>query len=174
MKTRIALLTSAVSLAFLSGCAATQTSSANAPVCVWNNLSKKNFCTSNPAPSAAAEQDAQRLTPAADALTVYVVRDSWGEGGHVLKISVNGASAVDLLPTTMLRLRLKPGTHQLSFEFNGKRESVSISGQAGGLSMVAIEGIDAVWAKEHRWVANQDDALKRKVGGLRLSGDHRL
>ncbi len=47
------------------------------------------------------------LLPDPNALTVYVVRSNWGDGGRFVKISADNAMAAETCPTPMVRFKVE-------------------------------------------------------------------
>jgi hypothetical protein len=114
--------------------------------------------------------------PDRDALTVYVVRRNWGDGRNFVKVYPDGGAGVDTLPDTMVRFKFKPGAHSVAFEFDGKRQSTTVRGQAGEVRFVRIDGVVWAWKSTYEWVDRARDrdpraraqgtARGRRVGSL--------
>jgi hypothetical protein len=120
---RLFLIFLIASGALLAGCATPPPPdpAAELPHCYKTNKGRVIACTQAPAPSLNADADAKRFTPDPTALTVYVVRRNWGDGRHFIKVQADGGPTVETLPNTMVRYKLKPGTHTIAFEFEGQR-----------------------------------------------------
>ena len=104
------ILTSVLAASLLAGCATSTgaDTSAEAPYCYKTSKGRVVACTRVPAPSLNADAQAKRFTPDPNALTVYVVRRNWGDGGRFVKISADNAMAAETLPNTMVPFKLKP------------------------------------------------------------------
>ena len=76
-------------------------------------------CTAAPVPSLNADAQAKQFAPDPNALTVYVVRRNWGDGRNFVKVQADDGATVETLPNTMVRYRLKPGSHTIAFDFEG-------------------------------------------------------
>lgn len=92
-------------------------------------------CTKAAAPSLNADADAKRFAPDPGALIVYVVRRNWSDGRNFVKVQVDDGPSVETLPDTMVRAKLKPGSHTIAFEVDGDRKTTTIEGKAGGRSL---------------------------------------
>ena len=137
----------------LVGCATPRAPdpTAEVPHCYKTNKGRVIACTPVAAPSLNADAEAKRFVPDRDALTVYVVRRNWGDGRNFVKVYPDGGAGVDTLPDTMVRFKFRPGTHSVAFEYDGKRQSTKVEGQAGEIRFVRIDGT-RVGLEEHlRW-----------------------
>jgi hypothetical protein len=112
----------------LAGCATPPAPdpTAEAPYCHRTNKGRVIACTTAPAPSLNADAQAKQFAPDPTALTVYVVRRNWGDGRHFVKVQADGGATVETLPNTMVRYKLKPGTHAITFDFEGQRPAVTV------------------------------------------------
>ena len=122
------ILTSVLAASLLAGCATSTgaDTSAEAPYCYKTSKGRVVACTRVPAPSLNADAQAKRFTPDPNALTVYVVRRNWGDGGRFVKISADNEMAAETLPNTMVRFKLKPGTHTFTLDFEGQRQVATV------------------------------------------------
>eukprot|EP01034_Spumella_vulgaris_P022603 gene22603-28739_t len=109
----------------IAGCASPVDRIAEKPHC-HTDRGRNAYCTKDPAPSIAKDDEAKLFASVPEALTVYVVR-YWGDGHHPLDISVDGGAAMETVPNSMIRLRLKEGTHQITFNVGGKTFDRTIS-----------------------------------------------
>ncbi len=123
------------------------------------------------APSLNANAEAKRFVPDANALTVYAVRRDWGDGRNFVKVYPDGGAGVDTLPDTMVRLKFKPGSHSVAFEFDGKRQSTNVAGQAGEIRFVRIDGTVWAWKSTYEWVAESETAPRERALKSRLVAD---
>lgn len=88
-------------------------------------------CTAGPLPSLNADAQAKQFAPDPNGLTVYGVRRNWGDGRNVVKVRADYGAAVETLPNTMVRYRLKPDSHTIAFDFDGQRPVAKVAGKAG-------------------------------------------
>jgi hypothetical protein len=96
----------------------------------------------------------------------------WGDGHHPLDISVDGGAAMETVPNSMIRLRLKEGTHQITFNVGGKTFDRTISGTKGEVQLLGITGTDWIWGNSsHWWTDDSVDQLKRRALRSRLIKD---
>jgi hypothetical protein len=169
------LLLAPVALAavLLAGCATPPAPepSAEAPYCHKTNKGRVIACTKVPAPSLNADADAKRLSPDPSGLTVYVVRRNWSDGRNFVKVQVDNGPTVETLPDTMVRAKLEPGSHTISFEFEGQRKTVSVQGQAGDVRFVRIEGVVWSWKSSYDWATEPESATRERATKARLIAD---
>jgi hypothetical protein len=159
----------------LGGCATRPAPdpAAEAPYCHKTNKGRVIACTSAPVPSLNADSDAKRFAPDPKALTVYVVRRNWGDGRNFVKVQADGAAAAETLPNTMVRFKLKPGPHTITFEFAGQRKSTTVDGQAGDLRFVRIDGMVWSWKSTYEWAAEPEADIRERAIKARLVADVR-
>ena len=157
----------------LAGCA-TPTApdpTAEVPYCHKTNKGRVIACTAAPVPSLNADAQAKQFTPDPNALTVYVVRRNWSDGQNFVKVQADDGATVETLPNTMVRFRLKPGTHTIAFEFEGKRPVTSVTGKAGEVRFVRINGIVWVWKSAFTWATESEDSIRERALKARLIAD---
>jgi len=179
MNTRPALAATAlatVSLAMLAGCASAPAPdpTAEAPHCYKTNRGRPVVCTTVVAPSLNADAQAKRFEPDARSLTVFVVRKNWGDTRHLISLFVDGRAPIETVPESLVRLRLKPGQHSLSFEFEGQRQELGVSGGAGEVRFVRIEGSVWAWGSNYGWASEQAADARARALNARLVADIRL
>jgi hypothetical protein len=163
----ISLLTAVLALA---GCATPVDRLAEKPYC-HTDRGRNAYCTKDAVPSLAMDEEAKQFSSDPKTLTIYVVR-YWGDGHHPMDISVNGGAAMDTVPNSMIRLRMKPGSHRISFSVEGKSFDRTISGMAGDVRLVGITGTDWSWgSSSHAWSDDSDDQVKRPARRSRLIKD---
>lgn len=171
---RFALLGSAVgALLVLAGCATPPPPDlkAEAPYCQRNSKGRIQLCMKGNAPSLERDAEAKRFEPSPGLLTVYVVRQAWGESGHPLDVSLNGQRTFETVPESMLRLRLKPGEHKLEFTHEGKTYTTVVRGTAGQVVFAGVSGTDWAWGSSHGWSDEPAEKLKQRAIKTRLVGD---
>lgn len=161
--------------AWLAGCASSPKPdpTAEAIHCYRNKVDRYRVgpCTTVPVPSLAADADAKTFKPDPVYLTVYVVRRSWGDGWHLLKVFAGARPGVETLPDTMVRMRLPPGEHELSFEFDGQRKSTRVAGTAGEVVFMRLAGTAWAWSSQYEWVYEPPLAIRERAAKTRLVAD---
>lgn len=159
--------------AVLAGCATPPPldPAAELPHCHKTNKGRIIACTGAPVPALNADAEAKRFTPDPNALTVYAVRRNWGDGRNFVKVQADGGPAVDTLPDTMVRLKLKPGSHQIAFDFEGQRQSTTVEGKAGDVRFVRIDGMVWSWKSTYEWASEPEAATRERALKARLVGD---
>ena len=149
----------------LAGCATPPAPdpTAEIPYCHKTNKGRVIACTTAPVPSLNADAQAKQFAPDPNALTVYVVRRNWGDGR-------NGAT-VETLPNTMVRYRLKPGSHTIAFDFEGQRPATTVAGKAGEVRFVRLDGMVWSWKSTFTRATESDDAIRERALKARLVAD---
>jgi len=170
---RIHLFAIAVVAAVLAGCATPPPPdpAAEVPHCYKTNKGRIIACTSVAVPSLRADADAKRFAPDPTALTVFVVRRNWGDGRNFVKIHPDNGPGIETLPDTMVRLKFKPGTHTVAFEFEGKRQSTTVDGKAGDLRFLRIDGTVWSWKSSYEWAAEPEASIRERALKARLVAD---
>ena len=175
MNSRRHALVTVVSIAALTlaGCANSppQSNRRSGPLCYRNRRNRPVVCTSAATPSLAVEAEAKRFEADSNALTVFVIRSSWGDTRHLITVSVDNADAVETLPRSMIRMRLRPGHHQITFEFEGRQVPIDIQGSAGEVSFLRLGGEFSFWGSSYGWFREPDEAIRRRALKARLVGD---
>jgi len=166
----IALLAGAAALA---GCVTSPPPdpAAEVPHCYKSNKGRVIACTSAPVPSLNADAEAKRFAPDPSALTVFVVRRNWGDGRNFVKVYPDGGTGIETLPNTMIRLKFKPGTHAVAFEFEGKRQSTTVDGKAGDVRFVRIDGTVWSWKSSYEWAPEPEAGIRERALKARLIAD---
>lgn len=132
---------------------------------------QKGICTAAPVPSLTADAQAKLFEADPAFFTVYVVRHSWGDGENRLKFYPDDGPAIETLPDTMVRLRLKPGRHELAFEFEGQRQRTSVEGAAGELRFVRLAGTAWAWHSSYEWSSEPQSETRKRAKSTRLVAD---
>lgn len=104
----------------------------------------KLTCTPGPIPTEQLKALARQFAATPDRLTVYVVRNRWGDTGHVLRLYSPAAAAIDTVPETFARWRLPPGQHRLTLTWSEGTTTLAVGDQAG--DVLFVEVIGTVWA----------------------------
>ncbi|QTD44952.1 hypothetical protein [Ottowia testudinis] len=160
----------AVAILALTGCATPVDRTAESPYC-HKHRGIAAACTKENAPSLSKDQEAKQFVSDPSTLTLYVVR-YWGDGDHPLEVSINSEAAMETVPNSMIRLRLKPGNHKVSFVAAGKAYERTIDGSAGDVKLLGITGTDWAWgSSSHGWSDDSDEEAKKKARQTRLIKD---
>ncbi|MDE2092243.1 MAG: hypothetical protein KGI87_00170 [Burkholderiales bacterium] len=157
----------------LAGCATSPPPdpAAQVPYCHKTNKGRVIACTSSPAPSLNADAEAKRFTPDPQALTVFVIRRNWGDGRLFVPVRADDGPTIETLPNTMARIRLAPGSHTITFEFEGKRQGRTVAGKAGEIRFLRIEGMAWAWQSSFEWVDEPEAATRARAQKARLVAD---
>ena len=140
---------------------------------VGRTTRRKLTCTATPIPPESVEIEAKRFEPATDLLSVYVVRKRWGDVTNQVQLTVDDGLPVVTTPESFVRLRLRPGAHQLTATWSEGTSSLVIAGAAGDLQFVELGG--SVWALGGTYRLNLGDPAdgRERVATLRLVADVR-
>lgn len=111
---------------------------------IGKSFRQKLTCTALPVPSDAVEADAKRFEPAPAAGTLYIVRRRWGDTANRMPVSIGDRPAVLTIPDSVVRVRLRPGNHEVAIEWEAKRQVKTVGVRAGEVLFVEVEG--SVWA----------------------------
>lgn len=128
-------------------------------------------CTPAPIPSEKIEADAKRFEPASDKLTVYLIRKRWADTKNVVKVSSDGASAVDTVPESFARWRMPAGSHRLTVTWPEGSASLDLAGAAGEVVFVEVIGSLWVWGSNYRLERGSAAESRRRAMPLRLVAD---
>lgn len=169
-------LAAVASAALLAGCATPPAPdpTAEAPYCHKTSKGRVIACTRGPAPSLVADADAKRFAPDPSALTVYVVRRNWFDGGNFVNVQADNGPTAETLPDTMVRIKVRPGPHTVAFEFGGQRQSTSVQGQAGDVRFLRIDGTVWAWKSSYAWAAEPEAGIRDRARKARLVADLRM
>jgi hypothetical protein len=130
-------------------------------------------CAPMPIPSAQIEAEAKRFDPAPDWLTVYLVRDRWGDTRNLIRVSSDGGPAADTVPESFVRWRLPPGRHQLTATWPEGSAGLDIEGVGGDLIFVEVIGSVWFWGSKYRLERGEVIESRRRAARLRLIADVR-
>lgn len=131
-------------------------------------LDVTSTCTSGAIPAKALQADARTLSGAPGVLTVYVIRDRWNDASGVLRVSVAGRGSLETVPESFVRLRLPPGSHRLQLEGADAAGLIEVSGQAGEVRLVELEGEVWAWRRHLHLTAINLDGQPARVARLPL------
>ena len=157
----------------LAGCATPTTPdpSAEVPYCHKTNRGRVIACTADPVPSLSADAQAKQFAPDPNALTVYVVRRNWSDGQNFVKVQADDGVTVETLPDTMVRYRLRPGSHTFAFNVEGQRSVTSVAGRAGEVRFIRIDGMVWIWKSTFTWANESEDSIRERALKARLIAD---
>lgn len=128
-------------------------------------------CTPTAIPSESIEIDAKRFEPTPGKLTVYLVRKRWGDGRNVVRVTSDGAAAVDTVPESFARWRLPAGSHRLSVTWPEGSASLDVAGAAGEVVFVEVIGSVWTWGSNYRLERGDAAESRQRAMSLRLVAD---
>jgi hypothetical protein len=165
----------AVGLVPLSGCMTRPLQAVNADGTYCHRIGKSYdptlTCTPTPVATNSAETEAKRFEADPGALTLYVLRLRWDDASVVVPLSVDGAASVSTIPESLVRLRLKPGSHRVSAHWEGSTVEIEVSGRAGYLRVVELVGSGWAWGTSFSWEPAQADVVKSSAQSSKLVAD---
>lgn len=166
------LATAAGAIVLLSGCATKPPHAANADGTYCYRIGKigrqKLTCTVVPVPSPSVEAEAKRFEGAPGALTVYVVRNRWGDTRNPVPVALDDQPSVASIPKSLIRWRLAPGIHRLELRWDGRTSEIAINGGEHEVLFVELVGTVWAWGSNYRWKAgslpeSKDRSVKAKL-----------
>ncbi len=131
----------------------------------------KLTCTPEAIPTAAVEAEAKRFEGTAGALTVFVLRRSWGDASVVVPVTVDGAVGAATIPESLVRIRMAPGKHRLSAKSDGLSADIDIEGQAGEVRFVELKGSGWGWGNTFSWKDISLEDGRERALATKLVGD---
>lgn len=147
---------------------------AEGPYCYRNSRRRPVVCTTDPTPGLATDAESKRFEPDPHALTVYVVRSSWGDNYHLVRLAVDERDNIELVPHSMARLRLAPGKHRLAFDVDGRRHPTQLAAEAGDVRYLCISGEFWVWGSSFGWASESPESIRGRALRARLVADVRI
>ncbi len=172
---RLLLGLAVVGLAPLAGCMTKPLRSVNADGTYCHRIGKSYrptlTCTPTAVPTDAVEAEAKRFEADPAALTVYVLRSRWGDASVVVPVAIDGAASAATIPVSLVRLRLKPGAHRVSAQWEGRSIDMSVEGRAGDLRVVELIGSGWAWGTSFTWQIAQAESVKTRAQASKLVAD---
>jgi hypothetical protein len=138
---------------------------------IGKSYSPKLTCTDSPVPSEVVEQRAKQFEPTPGAITLYVVRSRWGDPVNKVPVVVDGLEPVLTIPQSLIRLRLKPGQHRITVDWEGKQAIKTITGGAGDVVFVELAGSVWSWGSTYQWVEPQGQSARKSATSAKLIAD---
>jgi hypothetical protein len=162
-------------LAPLAGCMSKPLQPLNADGTYCHRIGKayhrKSTCTPTAVPTDFAEAEAKRFDADPAALSVYVLRRRWGDASVVVPVFVDGAVAAATIPESLMRLRLRPGSHRLSAKWQGQMLDTEVQGRAGDVRCVELVGSTWAWGDSFNWETAQTDGVRSRAQASKLVAD---
>ena len=159
----------------MTGCMSTPARPAKAVEVYCHSLRRSRrsarACTSGPVPSDAIEAEAKRFEAAADALTIYVLRNRWGDAWITVALAVDGVDGAMSIPESLVRIRLKPGMHRLSVRWDAGTAHLEVSGAAGDVRFVELIGRGWAWRNSFNWRLADAQELQARALASKLVAD---
>jgi hypothetical protein len=138
---------------------------------IGKSYRKKLTCTAVPVPSEAVEASAKRFEPSPEAATLYVVRRRWGDTANRVPVSVDDRPPVLTIPDSLVRVRLKPGRHQVVLDWDGRRQVKSLTVAAGDVLFVEVDGSVWAWGASYDWAEPDVTGARLKASKSKLIAD---
>ncbi len=131
----------------------------------------KLTCTPTAVPTDVVEAVAKRFDADPASLTIYVLRCRWGDASVVVPVTVDGEASVSTIPDSLARLRLRPGSHRVSAQWDGQTVEISVVGRAGDVRVVELIGSGWAWGNSFKWEPAQVEAVKSRAHSSKLVAD---
>ena len=104
-------------------------------------------------------------------LTVYVVRKRWGDTSNLVRLTPDTGPAIATVPESFIRLRLMPGSHSLTANWDEGSSSLEIAGAAGEVLFVELVGSVWAWGSSYRLERGDSIESRARAVPLRLVAD---
>ena len=164
-----------VALVPLAGCMTKPLRPVNADGSYCHRIGKsyrpKLTCTPTAVPTDFVEAEAKRFDADPASLTVYVLRRRWGDASVVVPVTVDGEASAATIPDSLVRLRLKPGSHRVLAQWEGQTVDISVVGRAGDLRVVELIGSGWAWGNSFKWKPAQFEAVLSRARSSKLVAD---
>jgi len=162
----------------LGGCAAASTRSVQ-PDGVYCYRIGKSYrpqltCTNSAVPSDALEAEAKRFAADPGVATLYLVRNRWADTRNVLPVQIGQDGRVDTIPRSLARIRLPPGSHRLSFDWQGQGQVQTVELRAGEVRFLEIDGSLWAWGSSYGWADGDTEGARSRALKSKLIADLRL
>ncbi len=166
----------AIGVLALSGCACPweRPARADGTYCYVLGKVRNSVCTVQTVPSIDADRQAKRFQPDEQAFTLYVVRYRWADASRRVPVTIDTGSEVTTVPGSMVRLRLKPGTHRLSFTWQGETKVQTVEGRAGDVQFIQLVVSSWSWSRTCEWDSAHPDDARARALKTRLVADFDL
>ena len=136
-----------------------------------NNKSRNKTCTPDAVPTGTIEAEAKRFEPIAGSLTLYVIRKRWGDAINLVNVVVDERKSITTIPESVVRIRLTPGEHRVAVQWDGKKDTLMVSGAAGELRFVELVGMVWAWGGEYRLARDDVEASRARAYASKLIAD---
>jgi hypothetical protein len=111
-------------------------------------------CTDDPVPPAEVDSEVKRFEPTQGMLTVFIVRQRWADTVSRVQVQIDDQARISTVPQSLIRLRLQPGGHDLALISNEQESVLRISGKAGEVQFLELQGSAWPWGGHYRWNFN--------------------
>jgi hypothetical protein len=138
---------------------------------VGNSLRYRRTCTSVVVPAAEVEAQAKSFEAQADVLTVYVVRRRWGDAANLLRLVIDRELSGEIVPESFVRVRLRPGSHELRAEGADGRASLQIDGAAGQVRFIELVGSVWPWGSSYAFREGEVAETRKRILQVRMVAD---
>jgi hypothetical protein len=126
------------------------------------------ICTDEPVPPAEVESEVKRFDSTPVVLTVFIVRQQWADTVNRVEIRIDDKARVTTVPQSLIRLRLQPGGHDLALISNEQESVLRISGKAGEVQFLELQGSAWPWSGHYRWNFNDPHDARARALASRL------
>lgn len=169
------LVASGAVATLLSGCATAPARPVESDGTYCYRIGKSNrhhlTCTVLPIPSDAVEVDAKRFEPTPGAATVYIVRRRWGDTANRVPVFIDEQPGMSTIPNSMVRVRLRPGSHQVVIEWEGQRHVKFVDARAGDVLFVEVDGSVWSWGSTYQWAEPDAEGARQRALRTKLVAD---
>jgi hypothetical protein len=94
-----------------------------------------------------------------------------GDARNAVRLTPDMGAAIVTVPESLVRLRLKPGSHTLAADWDEGRTSIDIGGAAGEVVFVELVGSVWSWGSSYRLERGDPTESRARAAPLRLVAD---
>lgn len=142
------------------------------PCMTFRKTHRQNkICAARPAPPAELENQVKRFQQEHDAGQVFV---QWLQRGGLtrpLTLLVDGSPVAELVPGGLVRLRLAPGSHELSVAWDGQSAMLPLRTETGTVHFAEVDAWSKLWHIGFAWKPVDADGARQRAVLARLIAD---
>lgn len=128
-------------------------------------------CTPTPVPPREVEQSAKQFLPDPTWAAIYVVRKRRGDVANQIPVVIDGQPPVITVPSSMFRVRVAPGEHELSLTWEGKRKVKVVRVSAAQVIFVEVDGSVWSWRSAYEWSDSNSWCIESLASRAKLIAD---
>lgn len=174
MDRRKALIASAgLGALWLTGCGSPPLASTEERYCYTppRKGGVRPFCVPAVSRSRTADVLSRRFEGTPGLLTLIVVHEWSGYLANVVQVGLDGNTLASTVPSSFVRVLVRPGVHRLSYEWPKGRNESEVRGEAGGVLFVGLKGEQWFTRVSYSAVTDNQDARRGEARKSRMVAD---